>query len=77
MDDATGAETLAKCRVFRVIRVLWPIFRIKMIEVAVELVKTVVAGQRLIFVDQVILTELPSGIAQRYQQLSDGRIFSL
>ncbi|MNL26341.1 hypothetical protein D3C87_1478610 [compost metagenome] len=48
-----------------------------MIQVAEELVETVVGRQVLVAVTQVVLAELPGGVAQRLEQLGDGRVFRL
>ena len=52
-------------------------FRIQVIEVAVELVETVIGRQELIAVAEMVLAELPRGISQRFQRLGDGDISCL
>ena len=47
--------------------------RIQVIEVAEELVEAVDGGQELIEVAQVVLAELPGGVAHRLERCGDGR----
>ena len=75
VDHASRTEFLAKLRLFRIVPVFRLFFCVQVVEVPVKLIKTVVRGQHLIFVAQVILAELPGGIAQRLEQLRNRRIF--
>ena len=62
------------CGIVRVFRLL---LGVEVIEVAVELVKAVIARQELVLVAQVVLAELAGDIAVRLEQFGDGRVFGL
>ena len=74
MDDAAGAETLAKGRVLRVVGVLGLFFSVQVIEVAEELVEAVVGGQELVLVAQVVLAELAGDVPQWLEQFGDSGV---
>ena len=62
---------------WRPVRQLRLLLGVEVVEVAVELVEAVHGGEELVLVAQVVLAELPGGIAQRLQQLRDRRILGL
>ena len=75
VDNAPGAKTLAEGRVFGVIGMLRLVFGVQVIQIAVELVETMVGRQVLILVAQVIFAKLAGGVAMGLEQFGDGRIF--
>src|SRR5215471_7768508 len=80
VEDATGLEALAEVReVFfrRIVRPLRLLFAVQVVEVAEELVEPVHSGQVLVEIAQMILPELSGCIPERFEELGNGRIFSL
>ena len=71
---AARAELLPKARVSRVVEVLGLLLGVQVVEVAEELVEPVHGRQVLVPVAEVVLAELPGGVAERLQQLRDRRI---
>ena len=67
VNDAARSKFLAEFGVLRIIREFRFFFGIQMIEVAVELVETMIGRQEFILVAQVILAELAGGIALGFQ----------
>ncbi len=53
------------------------LFGIQVIQVTEKLIKAVVGRQELVFVAQVVLAELATGITQRFEQLREGRVFRM
>src|SRR5262249_42208905 len=51
--------------------------RIEVIEIAKELVKSVRRGKELIAVPEMVLAELSCGVAERFQEFGDRRVFGL
>ena len=76
MDDAAGPEALAERRVLRVVLVLGLFLGVEVVEIAEELVEPVVGGQVLVAVAQVVLAELRRRVAERLEQLGDGRVLA-
>ena len=80
MDHATGTElfqegfAVRQHHVTRVILVLWLLLGIQVVQVAKELVESMIGGQVLITVTEVVLAELASGITQRFEHFCYGRI---
>jgi hypothetical protein len=74
VDHAARPELLPELGVLRVVGVLRLLLRVQVVEVAEELVEAVAGRQELVLVAQVVLPELPGGIAERLHDLGDGRI---
>ena len=74
VEHAAGTEALLELRVLRVVRVLGLLLGVQVVEVAEELVEAVHGGQELVLVAQVVLPELAGGVAERLQELGDGRV---
>jgi len=53
------------------------LFGVEVVEVAIELVKAMVARQEFVLVAQVVLAELAGGIAVGLEQLGNRRVFGL
>ena len=77
VDHPTRAKPLLELRVLRVIGILGLFFGIEVVEVAKELVETVVCWQVLVLVAKMVFPELAGGIAMRLEQLGDGGVFRL
>ena len=75
IEHAARAVLLAELGILRVVRQLRLFLGVEVVEVAVELIKTVHRRQVLVAVAQVILAELTRGVAERLEQLGDGRVF--
>jgi len=71
VDHAARSELLAELRVLRVIVGFRLFLGVQVIEVAEELVKAVGRRQMLVAVAQVVLAELPGGVALLLQQVGD------
>src|ERR1700679_3065761 len=52
-------------------------FGVQVIEIAKELVETVYGRQVLVSIAEMVLPELASGIAERLEHFTDGRVFRL
>jgi len=74
MDHAAGTELFPERGVLRIIHVLRFLLRIQVVEIAEEFIEAVVRRQMLIQVAEMVLAELACRIAERLQQLGDGRI---
>ena len=72
MHDATRAEVFEEPRVLRVVVHFRLFFGIEMVEIAEELVEAVIGRQHAVQVAEVVLAELPGGIALLLQQRRDG-----
>ena len=68
VQDASGTELLAELRVLRVVDVLRLFLGVEVIQVAEELVEAVRGGQELVTVTEVVLAELPGGVALRLER---------
>ena len=77
MQHASGAEALLEGRVLGVVGIFGLFLGVEMVEVAEELVETVHGREELVLVAQVVLAELAGGVAERLQQLRNGRVFRL
>jgi hypothetical protein len=81
VNHPTGTELLAEGlasghdHVAGVVLVLGLLFGVQVIEVAVELVETVIGRQMLVPVAEVVLAELAGGIPASLEQTGDGRFF--
>ena len=71
---AARAELLPERRVLRIVRILRLLLRIQVVEVAEALVEAVDRGQMLVAVAEVVLAELAGHVAERLEQLGDGRV---
>ena len=71
MHDVARANLRQK--ILRIIRVPRVLHRIEVIEIAPELIEPVDAWQELVLVSQVVLAELPGGVAQLLQRGRDRR----
>ena len=76
VDDASllQAKLLLLLLVLREVVLLWIFAGVQVIEDPEELVEAVVGRQVLVAVAQVVLAELPGGVAQRLEHLGEGRI---
>ena len=80
VNDAARQQRLAQYRRLffgGVVRVLRFFLGVEVIEVAEELVEPVRGRQELVQVAEVVLAELPRRVAQRLEQLGDGRVLLL
>ena len=77
VQHAARAEALLERRVLRVVRILGLFLGVEVVEVAEELVEAVHRRQELVLVAEVVLAELAGGVAERLEQLGDGRVFRL
>ena len=75
VQHAARPEVLLELRVLRVVRVLGLLLRVEVVEVAEELVEAVHGRQELVLVAEVVLAELAGRVAERLEQLGDGRVF--
>ena len=70
-----GPKRSRKAGILGIVGVLGLLLGVQMVEVAEELVEAVVGGQELVLVAQVVLAELAGDVAQRFEELGDGRVF--
>jgi hypothetical protein len=77
VDHATRTEVLLELGVLRVVGVLRLLLGVQVIEVAEELVETVVRRQHLVAVAEVVLAELAGDVALRPEQRGDRRVGGL
>ncbi len=75
VNHTSGTEFLGEFRVLWIILILWFIFGIKVVQVAKKLVETVIRGQMLIKITELILAELACHITHWLQKLRDRRVF--
>ncbi len=77
VQDAARPEPLAEVREVlgrRVVRRLRVLLGVEVVEVAEELVEAVQRREELVAVAEVVLAELPGGVAERLEELGDRRI---
>ena len=74
---AARPEPLLELRVLRIVLVLRVLLGVQVIEVAVELVEAVHGRQEAVLVAEMVLAELAGGVAERLEQLGDGRVLGL
>src|SRR5262249_54049539 len=67
MQHTPRSEPLAERGILGIVRILWLLFGVQVVEVAEELVEAVDRGQELIPIPQVILAELCGGVALVFQ----------
>src|SRR5262245_15366130 len=80
MDHTSGAELLLEVRkIFfrRVIRLLWILFGVQVIEVAEELVEAVRGGQVFVEVAKMVLPKLAGRVSERFEQLRNRWVLRL
>jgi hypothetical protein len=77
VQHTAGPELLAELRILRVVRQFRFLFGVEVIQVAEELVEAVHRGQVLVAVTEVVLAELPSGVALRLEPRRDRRVLRL
>jgi hypothetical protein len=75
VNDASRSLFLSEFRILRVVIVFRFLLCVEVVEVAIELVETVVGRQKLILVAKMVLPELSGHIAERFEQLGNGRVF--
>src|SRR5262245_3629697 len=75
--DPTGSKLLPESRVARIVAILRLFLRVEVLEIAEELVEAVHGRQEFVAVAEVVLAELPGRIAERLQELGNGRITCL
>ena len=75
MDDAARPEPLPEVRGLGIVGELGLLFGVQVVEVSIELVEAVVRRQELVLVPQMIFTELPRRIAERFEQFGDRGVF--
>ena len=69
-----GPNLLREFRILRIVFVFWFVFGIQVVQVAKELVETVIGGQMFVEITQMILAELAGHIAhwlEQFRQWSD------
>ena len=74
MEHAARAELLAELGVLGIVGILRLLLGVEVVEVAEELVEAVHRRQELVAVAEMVLAELAGGVAQRLEQLGDGRV---
>ena len=72
-----GPNICLELRVAGIGPLLGLLLGVEVVEVAEELVEAVDRRQVLVPVAQVVLAELAGGVAERLEQLGDGRVFLL
>ena len=74
MQHAARAEPRLERRVLRIVRVLWLLLGVQVIEVAEELVEAVHGGQELVAVAEVVLAKLAGHVALGLEQFGERRV---
>ena len=77
VEHAARTELLLERRVLGIVGQLRLFLGVEVIEVAEELVEAVHGRQVFVAVAEVVLAELAGGVAERLEQLGDGRVFLL
>ena len=77
MKHATGPELLLEFGVLRIIFVFRLLLSVKVIEASKELVEAVRRRQEFVAVAEVVLAELASDVALRFEHFGNGRILRL
>ena len=75
--DPARAELRGERRIVWIVRIFRFLLGIEVVEVAQELVEAVDRWQELVAVAEVVLAEPAGGVAERLEQLGDGRVFRL
>ena len=74
VQHAARAELRLEGRVLRIVHILRLLFRIQVVEVAEPLIEPVDRGQHVVAVAEVVLAELAGHVAQRLEQVGEGRV---
>ena len=77
MKHASGTELLLERRVLGIVGQFRLLLRVQVIEIAEEFVEPMHGRQEFVAVAQMVLAELAGGVAQRLEELGDGRVFLL
>ena len=75
MEHAARPKHFLKLGVLRVVGQFRLFFGIEMVEIAEEFIEAVHRRQKLVAVAEVVLPELAGGVALRFEQFGDGRVF--
>ena len=74
MEHAARPELLEVFRIFRIVGQLRLLLGIEMIEIAEELIEAIDGRQRLVAVADMVLAELPGGVAEIFHDAADGGV---
>ena len=77
MEHAARSELLLERRILGIVGQLRLLLGVEVIEIAEELVEAVHGRQVLVPIAEVVLAELAGGVAERLEQLGDGRVLRL
>ncbi len=77
MQHASGSKGCLELRILGIVGEFRLFFRVQVIEIAEELVKSMHGRQEFIAIAEMVLAELAGGVAERLEQFGDGRIFRL
>src|SRR5215472_11233862 len=77
VEYAARAELLLELRVLGIVGTFRLLLGVQVVEVAEELVEAVRGGKKLVAIAEMVLAELPGGVAEGLQQFGDGWIFRL
>src|SRR5262245_23841672 len=75
MENAARTVLLLELRILRIVGVLRLLFRIQVVEIPEKLVETMRGRQKLVAVAEVVLAELPAGVAERLQDVGNRWVF--
>jgi hypothetical protein len=75
MKHAPGSKALLEVRILGIVGILRLLLGIQVIQIAEELVEPMHCGEELVLVSQMVLAELPGGVAHGFQQFRNGGIF--
>ena len=77
VEHAAGTELRREGGILGIVGILRLLLGVQVVEIAEELIEAMHRRQELVAVAEVVLAELPGGVAERLEQLGDGRIFRL
>jgi hypothetical protein len=77
LEHAARTELLVELVALGIVRVFGFFLGVQMVKISEELIEAMVRRQELVAVAQVVLVELPGGVAERLQHLGDRRVFLL
>src|SRR5262249_26204935 len=75
--DAARSISVEEVGIFRrfgIVRIFRLVLGVEVIKIAEELVEAVQGGKKFVAITDVVLAELPGGVALRLEQLSDRRV---
>jgi hypothetical protein len=75
--DTAGSEAIPEPGILRVVRMLWLILGVEVIQVPIELIEPVVRRKVRVLVPEMVLAELPCPVAKRLEHLRYRRILWL